>query len=211
VKTDDLIDLLAKDLRPGWPFARIVSVAALCGVLVAAAVFFSGIGFRSDIPQALESVRFLFKFVVTITLVVGATGGAIALSRPGVGIERWGWVLAAVPILLLCAVGLELSAVPESAWMGQLVGHNARFCLTLIPLLAIGPFVCLFIALRRGAPTKPRLTGALAGLAASGIAATFYASYCTDDSPLFLATWYPLATLIVAAVGYLAGDRLLRW
>ena len=95
--------------------------------------------------------------------------------------------------------------------MGQLVGHNARFCLTLIPLLAIGPFVCLFIALRRGAPTKPRLTGALAGLAASGIAATFYASYCTDDSPLFLATWYPLATLIVAAVGYLAGDRLLRW
>jgi hypothetical protein len=211
VKTDDLIDLLAKDLRPGWPFARIVIVAALCGLLVTAAVFFSGIGFRSDIPQAVESVRFLFKFVVTITLAVGATGGAIALSRPGVGIERWGWVLAAVPTLLLCAVGLELIAVPESAWMGQLVGHNARFCLTLIPLLAIGPFVGLFIALRRGAPTKPRLTGALAGLAASGIAATFYASYCTDDSPLFLATWYPLATLIVAAVGYLAGDRLLRW
>ena len=81
MKTDDLIDLLAKDLRPGWPFARIVSVAALCGLLVTAAVFFSGIGFRSDIPQAVESVRFLFKFVVTITLAVGATGGAIAL-RP---------------------------------------------------------------------------------------------------------------------------------
>ena len=27
MKTDDLIDLLAKDLRPGWPFARIVGVA----------------------------------------------------------------------------------------------------------------------------------------------------------------------------------------
>ena len=95
MKTDDLIDLLAKDLRPGWPFARIVSAAALCGVLVTAAVFFLGIGFRSDISQALESVRFLFKFVVTITLAVGATGAAITLSRPSVGIERWGWALAA--------------------------------------------------------------------------------------------------------------------
>src|SRR5258708_37388028 len=118
MKTDDLIDPLAKDLRRGWPFRRIVSFAAMWGPFITAAVFFSGIGFRSDIPQAVESVRFLFKFVVTITLDVGATGGAIALSRPGVGIERWGWVLAAVPTLLLCAVGLELIAVPESAWIG---------------------------------------------------------------------------------------------
>jgi hypothetical protein len=211
MKTDDLINLLTKDLRPVWPFVRVVSVAALCGALVTAAIFFQGIGFRSDISQALESTRFLFKFVVTIALAVGATGAAIALSRPGVGIERWGWALAAVPTLLLCAVALELISVPERAWMERLVGHNARFCLTLIPLLAIGPFVCLFIALRRGAPPNPRLAGALAGLAASGIAATFYASYCTDDSPLFLATWYPLATLMVATVGYFAGDRLLRW
>jgi hypothetical protein len=34
-------------------------------------------------------------------------------------------------------------------------------------------------------------------LAASGIAATFYAAHCTDDSALFVMTWYSLATLIV--------------
>jgi hypothetical protein len=55
------------------------------------------------------------------------------------------------------------------------------------------------------------LAGAVAGLAASGIAATFYASNCTDDSPLFVITWYPIAILIVAAVGYLIGRKLLRW
>jgi hypothetical protein len=42
------------------------------------------------------------------------------------------------------------------------------------------------------------LAGAIAGLAASGIAATFYATNCTDDSPLFVITWYPLATGFVA-------------
>ena len=65
--------------------------------------------------------------------------------------------------------------------------------------------------MRAGAPQTPRVAGALAGLAAAGIAATLYASNCPDNSPLFVASWYPLATLIVAAVGALAGDRLLRW
>jgi hypothetical protein len=114
-------------------------------------------------------------------------------------------------VLLLCAVGAELMAVPEQAWMTRLVGRNARFGLALIPLFAVGPFTCLFVALRRGAPTFPRLDGALAGLAASSIAATFYAANCDDDSPLFVATWYPIATLVVVLTGYVAGNRFLRW
>jgi hypothetical protein len=51
----------------------------------------------------------------------------------------------------------------------------------------------------------------MAGLAASGIAATFYAANCIDDSPLFVATWFSLATLIVTATGYLAGRKFLIW
>jgi hypothetical protein len=81
----------------------------------------------------------------------------------------------------------------------------------LIPFLAIGPLACLLIALRYGAPAYPGLAGAIAGIAASGIAAAFYALDCADDSPLFVATWYTLATVAVAAAGYLAGSRLLRW
>ena len=55
------------------------------------------------------------------------------------------------------------------------------------------------------------MAGALAGAAAAGIAATLYASNCPDDSPLFVASWYPLASLITVAVGAVAGDRFLRW
>jgi len=95
--------------------------------------------------------------------------------------------------------------------MPRLIGHNARFCLTLIPLLSIGPLACLLTALRRGAPSNPGLAGSVAGLAASGIAATLYAAYCIDDSPLFVMTWYPIATLIVTMTGYLIGRKLLRW
>jgi hypothetical protein len=65
--------------------------------------------------------------------------------------------------------------------------------------------------MRNGAPENPGIAGALAGLMSAGIAATLYASNCFDDSPLFVATWYPLATLLVAGVGFISGRRWLRW
>ena len=78
-------------------------------------------------------------------------------------------------------------------------------------MLSALPLAALLFALRQGAPSRPALTGAVAGLAATGIGATFYASHCTNDSPLFMAAWYVLGTAIVAVAGALLGARLLRW
>jgi hypothetical protein len=173
-------------------------------------LFFTWIGFRPDITQAVHSIRFLFKFVVTISLAVTAAIVTLKLSRPDYDL-RSSSVLLVAPILLACAVGIELSIVPSGQWMSKLIGHNARNCLTLIPLLSIGALICFIAALRHGAPSNPGWGGATAGLTASGIAATFYAANCTDDSPLFVVTWYPIATVIVSAAGYLIGRKALKW
>jgi hypothetical protein len=45
-------------------------------------------------------------------------------------------------------------------------------------------------------------------LAASGIAATFYAANCTDDSALFVITWYPIAILIVTTAAQVGDPHL---
>jgi len=211
VKTDDLIQMLAVDTTPRWRFGPLLGVAVAGSVLVAAILFFAGIGFRPDIAQALQSARFLFKFVVTITLAVTATYTIAALARPGTPSAHRMLALVAVPTLLVGGAAVELLALPEQQWASSMVGHNASHCLTLIPLLAIGPLACFIGVLRQGAPEHPGLAGAVAGLAASGIAATFYAANCNDDSPLFVMLWYPLAILIVTAAGYLIGRRLLRW
>ena len=84
-------------------------------------------------------------------------------------------------------------------------------CLTFIPLIGIGPLALLLIALRHGATSHPALGGAVAGLAAGGIAATFYAAHCTDDSPLFVATWYTIAIAILALIGAIGARRFARW
>jgi len=210
VKTDDLIELLVKDSAP-WRFRSVLAWAVAGGIVIAAILFFAGIGFRPDISEAVHSNRFLFKFIVTVSLAVTAIWVALSVGRPDGSLAQRGLALSIAPVLLAGAAVAELLVLPESQWTPHLVGRNARLCLTLIPLLSIGPLACLLAALRGGAPSSPGLAGAVAGLAASGIAATFYAANCTDDSALFVMTWYPIATLIVTTAGYLVGRKLLRW
>ncbi|TSD89382.1 DUF1109 family protein [Mycobacterium sp. KBS0706] len=211
MKTDDLITALAQDAPIRWPLGRAVAAAMAGGAVVAGVIFFAGIGVRPDVMQAVETVRYLFKFIVTLALAVTATGLILHLARPGVPLGAWRWALLAAPVLLAVSVALEMMAMPMSTWGTRWIGTNAPWCLTLIPLMALGPLALMLLALRQGAPRRPGLAGAVAGLVASGIAATFYAAHCPDDSPFFVATWYTLATGIVVLIGTLAGRRWLRW
>lgn len=212
MRTEYLINALVADLTVSKVRFRQIFVGAIAlGSIIAAAAFLFWIGVRPDIGQALQTSRFLFKFVITLTLAATAAGLLLRLAIPGVSTNFWAWACLAAPALLVVAEAAELIVMPASTWWPRLVGSNARFCLILIPLLSIGPLACILLALRQGAPTRPGLAGAVAGLVASGIAAALYASHCTDDSPLFVATWYSLATGIVALVGYVIGSRVLRW
>jgi hypothetical protein len=136
---------------------------------------------------------------------------AVRLARPGARLGLSGWALLIAPVLVALAVLAELASVPAAQWGARWIGSNIRFCLTIIPALSLVPLGAMLLALRHGAPTRPRLAGAAAGLVAGAIAAFLYASNCTDDSPLFVATWYPLAIGLVALAGSLLGPRLLKW
>src|SRR5215475_9935044 len=116
MKTDELIDLLANDKAPNWPLRTTVAIAAVAGTLAAGTLFFAAMGFRPDIATAIESIRFLFKFVVTISLAATATAAALKIARPGADIRSAGAALLLAPILLLCAVALELVVVPSGQW-----------------------------------------------------------------------------------------------
>ena len=211
VNTDALIRSLADDLTVQWPLSRVFGVAVAAGVLTAGTLFLMSLGFRPDIAQAAQTIRFPFKLVVTLTLAVTALGSLLPMARPGASLGPWRWALPLAPVLLGFGVLAELLSMPEATWAARLIGSNALLCLVAIPSLAAGPLACLLLALRYAAPMRSGLAGAVAGLAASGIAAIFYASHCPDDSPLFVATWYSIATALVVLVGHFAGSRWLRW
>ena len=212
MRTSDFIAALAADAPArSTSIGRRLALALGVGALVSATVFMAALGPRHDIAAAAHTMRFDLKFVDTLALLLPCALLCLRLSRPDAGPGAMAAWLAAPFVLLLGAVAMELMMVPPQLWATRLIGHNWMHCLMLIPLLSIAPLAGLILALRDGAPRHPALTGALAGMAAAGVSATIYATNCTDDSPLFVASWYPLATLVVVAAGALAGRQFLRW
>jgi len=212
MKTDELIAALAADTKTvSKPINRQLWIAIAGGAIVATLIFLLGVGPRPDIAAALETPRFLYKYVLTLTLLASAVGLMLHLARPGAVPAGWLAALAIPPALLVASVIAEIFLVPSPAWSMNLMGKNAVVCLVVIPLLSAAPLAAVMWTLRDGAPTHPVLAGAVAGLVAAGIGATLYATHCQDDSLFFIAAWYGLAIMMVTAVGAFLGARLLRW
>jgi hypothetical protein len=211
MRTDDLVALLAADAAPRPAVDRAFALALGVAAVAAAGGMLAALGVRADVGAAIHTVRFPLKVVVTLALLATAFVAVRRLARPETRLRHALPLLAMAPTLLAMSVVAELVAVPADVWAMRALGKNGLVCLTTVPALAFVPLVIMVAALRHGAPTRPTTSGAVAGLAAGALAATAYAAHCTDDSPLFVALWYPAAIALVALAGAFAGRVLVRW
>lgn len=210
--TDRLIRTLAADnAHRERPVGLVLALALLVAAPFSLAMFFMELGVRPDVMTAMRNPFFDLKFLVTLALALPAIAIAVHLSRPEVSTRGWAWLLLIPVGLLGIGIASEMMMPQRLPMMTRLVGSNSRTCLMAIPLLSLPLLAAALIGLRRGAPARPAVAGAFAGLVSAGLAATLYASHCTDDSPLFVATWYSIATALVAAIGALVGSRILRF
>lgn len=211
MKTEDFIRAMASDgivdkggaskAFVGLPLAMGAGIAALWAVL----------GIRADLAAAMLDPISVMRFVLSGGLGLCGLAMLRALSRPGKSLSVWPWL--ALGVLAVAAVlwgWTFLNTAPEALSMA-IRGKTMVTCLVTVPLLSILPFTILIVALRREAPTRPALAGAVAGLAGGGLAAAIYALHCTEDSPLFYVTWYGLGILIVTVAGAIVGQKALRW
>jgi hypothetical protein len=211
VKTDELIRAMAADsLRPRGPRALLPAVT-LVGMLALALVVLPVLGPRPDFGTAIMRLPVAVKQAFPPLLALAAGGAALRLACPGRSLGPWALLLAAVPAVLLLAAVAEFLALPQAARMPAMMGRSSGQCLLSIGLMSFPLLAAALWALRRGASSRPGLSGALAGLLAGGAAAAVYSLHCTEDSPLFFAFWYVLAILGATALGALLGARLLRW
>jgi hypothetical protein len=213
MRTDDLIKALAADAKSVEPpIAQTVALAVGIGALISALLFLSALGIRDNFMESIEtSMRFVFKFILTLSVAVPAFILVRKLARPDFSPGKAMWWLALAPVVLAVGVLAELFALPADTWKANMIGHNSVYCLIVIPILSLAPLAAVLYALRRGASTHPAIAGAVGGLLSAGIAATLYASHCPDDSPLFLAAWYTIGVILMTGIGALLGSRVLRW
>lgn len=210
--TDQLIRTLAADnTQRALPVGIMLGLALMAATPLSTAMLLLGIGIRPDIMVAMRNPFFDLKFVVTLALAIPATIISLHLSRPEASLQGWAWLLLAPVLVLAGAIVSEMMLPQRLPMMARLVGHNALLCLSAVPVLSLPLLGAALFGLRHGAPSRPALAGAIAGLLSAGFAATLYAAHCTDDSPLFVATWYTIAAALMAGLGALLGARILRY
>jgi hypothetical protein len=212
METEQLIRTLAADnAHRTRPVSFVLTMALLSAAPISVAMFFAGLGVRPDVMTAMHNPFFDMKFVVTLAMAISAVAVSLHLSRPEASLRRWGWLLLIPAAILALEIGSEMMMPQRLPMMTRLIGSNSRVCMAAITLMSLPLLAAALIGLRRGAPTRPAVAGAIAGMLSAGLAATLYASHCTDDSPLFVATWYTIATALVATIGALAGSKMLRF
>ncbi|WP_103256590.1 NrsF family protein [Tabrizicola aquatica] len=188
------------------PAVALSATVVLVGFVLV--LFLQVFGLRADLVGAWAALPAQAKTLLPLALSVLAGWLALRMSRP----EGQGalWPLA-IPAGLALAMVLQRLTVAEGPLLVELVGQTAMACLVSISVLSALPLAAGVILLRRGATTRPRVTGALLGLAVASAMTAGYALHCPEDSPLFFVTWYGLGILIVTGIGAALGHRFLRW
>ncbi|PTV97365.1 hypothetical protein C8J27_101480 [Rhodobacter aestuarii] len=208
-QTDAFIAQLAAQPTPA-PLRPARAVAlTLAGLLAGLCVLYAILGLRADLVFALVHPLIAAKTLLPLILGVLALGAVFASTRPAQRVTLWPLALP-----LVVALGLFVARVlvtPADQWKTEFLGQTVGACLLSISLLSLLPLGLGFFALRRGAATKPTLTGALAGLAVGAFAVVGYSLHCIEDSPMFYVPWYGVGIALSTVLGAAAGRRLLRW
>lgn len=212
MRTDDLIDALASDREPTRAPPKRLAIVAGLGALAALMLVLAWLHTRHDLMPAMRGGMFWMKALYTGAL---GTAGYLAierLARPA-GSGRRGWMLGGAVLALFGLAGIVQAITSPDIQMTlrMLRGHSWHVCsrniLVLgLPMLALGLW-----AVRGMAPTRPAAAGFATGLFAGGVAATVYGLHCAENTFTFVALWYSLGVLALAALGAMVGRWTLRW
>lgn len=208
-----LIDLLVADLAPvrRGAVARQMTYGVGAGLLVSLAAVLVLWGPRPDFGDAILAPSFWVKAAFTFAL--GASGfvALLRLARPE-GVAPRAVRAALFTVLAMgMAAWLQLAVSAPGLRKPLLLGATSGVCPWLIMMLSVPVLWGTLRALREMAPTRLRLTGALAGLTSGALSAFVYAISCDEHAMPFVFVWYGLAIAAVSAAGAMMGPRLLRW
>ncbi len=212
MKTNDLIALLASDtLQPQAPVRQQLLQKLLLGAVACGVLLLALFGLNPRMDEMATHPAFATKMLWLAALMGFSLYGLFRLARPGLGAGHtlWGMGLA---LLAMFSLGLvQLLQTDAGARTAQWIGGSWQVCSVSIVALSLPILGALLWALRQLAPTRPVLTGGVAGVLAGSLAASIYSLHCTETSLTFFAVWYVAGMALATALGAVLGARWLRW
>lgn len=214
MKTEELVTLLATGAGAVErdSTARRFGIAVTAGLFVAGVLMMATLGLRSDLlagipPDPMFWLKIAFAGLSAVASVVAAS----RLSRPGAKLSAMPAAIAAPFIAIWLLAAYALIAASPGTRAELVLGESWRTCPLGIAFLSIPVMFSVLWAMKGLAPTRLRLAGLAAGLAAGTLGTLVYALHCPEVAAPFIGTWYVLGMLIPTSVGALIGPRVLRW
>lgn len=210
--TKEIVQQLVDDVRPvrrlSKPWVRVaVWLAITIPYLLAVILMMSP---RPDLSDKIMETR--FQIEQSLALGAGVAAAFAALTSVIPGWSRW-------PILAIAALVIGwlamLSGGCVSDWVryGEdgLVLRPDWICFPAIAMSGAVPAIAMVAMLRQGAPLKPGLSIALAGLAAAAIGNFGLRFFHPQDAGLMVLVWQFGSVIVFSLLAGLFGRRMLRW
>lgn len=213
MKTDELVARLSADTaRDPWREpARALGIGVAAGTVASFAIMVLWLGIRPDLAAAMSTSAYWMKFAYTAAFAIVSFWLLERLARPGAPATTQEFVLF-VPFLALASITMvEMANAAPPMRHHMMMGSSANVCPWRIIALSLPVFVGAFSSLRKLAPTRLILSGAIAGLLAGAVGAWVYAFHCDESAAPFVAIFYTLGVVVVGALGGAIGRFALRW
>lgn len=212
---NDLIMQLSKEAAPKLPLRPAVLVPAVLIILVLYGVGAQlYLGIRPDLLTQFGNPFFIAE---TALLFLLALSGALASTHalyPDMLQRRWvlkiPFIVSTLLLMLLVGQGLRDNPSMDMSFLAHenFAGMQCTLCIAAVSLI---PSALLFALIRKGATTKPLLTGMIAALTAAAIGGFALRLAEPADSSAHFMIWHYLPTLVFSSLGALLGKFLLRW
>jgi hypothetical protein len=207
MNTNDLIAELARRATPVTPLPppamRLLRWSAIAAFAATVAVFV--VGPRADLGSAAATGAFVRVFGLSLVVGVGAAFAALTLAIPGATRTP---AVYRVPAAVFALLVVFATAAVVSAGHGLREASPWMHCAVCVLGVSLLPAAALWVMVERSAPLRPRLTAALAFMAAGSIGTLAIEIICplTDSGHILIGHIVPV--VLFAGVGVLmAGAR----
>lgn len=212
MKTDDLIDLLAKDPLLKTPRLSTAEFywRLLLGVGISLVLLLVLHGLHPRLIWIFSSEPFFAKMLWLSALGLGSGVLVWRLAIPGLHAGRAHW-------LILLGYAFLLALTLQQWWQeGGSTGFwngsgSGWMCVSSLLVLGLPILAGVHWALTMLAPTNWLQSGIAAGLLSGSLAAAIYSLRCDETSYGFFLLWYGLGIFLVIMVSVLVSRWLLRW
>ena len=212
METDALIRQLAAERGPVRPlpnpWLRMARWLALALPYVVAAMFV--VSFRDQLSWTLTDRRFVVEQVAALATGIAAAAAAFASAVPGYA-KRW-ILLPVLPMIVWIASIGEGCLQSWNRFGPAAVALGSDWnCVSELIVIGAAPAIAMAMMLRRGAPLMPRVSMALGGLAAAGLANVGLRLVHRPDATILVLVWHVGAVCALALVAGGLGGRVLNW